>query len=69
MKRSRKTPEYLPSNWTTEQDCFLIENSEVPIEELKKHLAFSFDEDTIQSRKEILGLSRRQRQMRKFLNT
>ncbi len=66
MKRQRKRPEYLPSNWTTEQDCFLIENSELPIEELMNHLPF--DEEEIQSRKELLGLSRRQRQMRKFLN-
>ena len=67
MKRQRKRPEYLPSNWTTELDCFLIENSEFPIEELMKYLPFH--EEEIQSRKVILGLSRRQRQMRKFLNS
>lgn len=67
MKRQRKKLEYSPSNWTTEQDCFLIENSELPIEELMNHLPF--DEEEIQSRKELLGLSRRQRQMRKFLNS
>lgn len=67
MKRQRKKLEYSPSNWTTDQDCFLIENSELPIEELMNHL--SFDEEEIQSRKEILGLGRRQRQMRKFLNS
>lgn len=67
MKRSRKKPEYLLTKWTTDQDCFLIENSELPIEELMNHL--SFDEEEIQSRKEILGLGRRQRQMRKFLNS
>ena len=65
MKRQRKRPKYLPSNWTTEQDCFLIENSELPIDELIKHLGF--DEEEILSRKEILGLTRRQRQMRKYL--
>lgn len=67
MKRQRKRPKYLPSNWTTEQDCFLIENSELPIEDLMNHLPF--DEEEIQIRKELLGLSRRQRQMRKFLNS
>ena len=67
MKRQRKRLEYSPSNWTVDHDCFLIENSELPIEELMNHLPF--DEEEIQIRKVILGLSRRQRQMRKFLNT
>ena len=65
MKRSRKKPEYLLTKWTTDQDCFLIENSELPIDELIKHLGF--DEEEILSRKEILGLTRRQRKMRKYL--
>lgn len=65
MKRSRKKPEYILTKSTTDQDCFLIENSELSIEELIKHLGF--DEEEIISRKEIFGLSRRQRQMRKYL--
>ncbi|USE82045.1 acyl-CoA thioesterase [Acinetobacter tibetensis] len=65
MKKPRKKPEYPPSNWTIDQDSFLIENSSMPIEELLEHLPFN--EDEILHRKEILGLSRRQKQMRKFL--
>lgn len=63
MKRPRKKPEYSASNWTTEQDCYLIEHSSMSIEELIVELPYS--EDEIMARKEVLGLVRRARQMRK----
>lgn len=66
MKRQSKKSEHITSNWTTEQDIFLIENSVMAIEELINHLPFT--EDEIIKRKEVLGLTRRHRQMRKFLS-
>ncbi|MCF0264293.1 acyl-CoA thioesterase [Acinetobacter guillouiae] len=66
MKRLSKKPEHITSNWSTEQDSFLIENSVMVIEELINHLPFT--EDEIIKRKEVLGLTRRHIQMRKFLS-
>lgn len=63
MKRPRKKPEHAASNWTTEQDCYLIEHSLMSIEDLIVELPYS--EDEIMARKEVLGLVRRARQMRK----
>ncbi|MEJ5034271.1 acyl-CoA thioesterase [Acinetobacter sp. MYb177] len=67
MKRHRKKSEHINSNWTIEQDSFLIENSSMPIEGLINQLPFTKDE--IINRKEVLGLTRRQKQLRKFLST
>ena len=67
MKRRRKKSEHINSNWTIEQDSFLIENSSMSIEGLKNQLPFT--EDEILNRKEVLGLTRRQKQLRKFLST
>lgn len=53
-------------SWHITQDCYLIENSSLPDEELQKHLPFSVDE--IHERKQILGLLRRRSQFRKFLD-
>lgn len=64
MKRNRIKPERNVSIWTTEQDCFLIENSSLSIEELIEHLPFS--EEEIRVRKSALGLIRRQRQMNRM---
>lgn len=62
MKKSRN--KLVPNtNWTTEQDIYLIENSSLELSELCSCLPFS--EDQIIERKEILGLIRRERQMRK----
>ncbi|MDR6541599.1 hypothetical protein ABIC56_002777 [Acinetobacter bereziniae] len=63
MKRHRKKTEFPKTNWTTEQDCFLIENSDLSIIELLNYLPFSDEE--ILDRKEVLGLIRRAKQMRK----
>ncbi len=63
MKRHRKKTEFQKTNWTTEQDCFLIENSDLSIIELLNYLPFSDEE--ILDRKEVLGLIRRAKQMRK----
>ena len=44
MKRQSKKSEHITSNWTTEQDSFLIENSFMVIEQLINHLPFTEDE-------------------------
>ena len=44
MKRYLKQTESTTSNWTTEQDCFLIENNSLSIYELIEHLPFSEEE-------------------------
>lgn len=63
MKRPRKKIEYPDSKWTVEQDSFLIENSSLSNDDLIKNLPYSDEE--IRERKELLGLIRRQRQMRR----
>jgi hypothetical protein len=64
MKRYLKQTKSTISNWTTEQDCFLIENNSLPIHELIKHLPFS--EEEIRVRRAVLGLVRRDKQMRTY---
>ncbi|CAA0260375.1 hypothetical protein ABKPCSM17A_03032 [Acinetobacter baumannii] len=64
MKRYWKQTESIASRWTTEQDCFLIENNSLSIDELKEHLPFS--EDEIRVRRSVLGLVRRDQQMRPY---
>ncbi|WP_032810595.1 hypothetical protein [Acinetobacter vivianii] len=64
MKRSHLKPEFPAPDWSTEQDCFLIENSALPIELLILNLPFS--EEEIRARKTVLGLVRRQRQMNRI---
>ncbi|KAF1027445.1 MAG: hypothetical protein GAK29_00690 [Acinetobacter bereziniae] len=51
------------TNWSTDQDCYLIENSTQQMSVLLSNLPFS--EDEIRQRKEVLGLVRRQKQMMK----
>lgn len=65
MKRLQKKLQSPLSNWTTDQDCYLIENSVLPIESLVQHLPFT--EEEIRKRKETLGLVRRQTQMMKAI--
>lgn len=65
-KRPYRKPEFAPSTWTTVQDCYLIENSMLPDDVLLQHLPFSLDE--IYERKEVLGLIRRRRQLRKLFD-
>ena len=64
-KRPYRKPEFPSSAWTTEQDCYLIEHSLAPLSELIEKLPFN--EEEIQQRKEILGLIRRSKQLRKFI--
>ncbi|KAB0627324.1 acyl-CoA thioesterase [Acinetobacter gandensis] len=59
-----KLKNQLDVQWTTEQDCYLIENSTIPLEQLMNVLNFS--EDEIHQRKEILGLYRRERQIQRM---
>lgn len=62
MKRYLKQIESTTSNWTTEQDCFLIENNSLSIHELTEQLPFS--EEEIRVRRSVLGLMRRDKQMK-----
>lgn len=64
MKHYYKQTESAASHWTTEQDCFLIENNSLSIDELKEHLPFS--EEEIRVRRSVLGLVRRDQQMRPY---
>ncbi len=64
MKRYYKQTGSVASHWTTEQDCFLIENNSLSIDELKEHLPFS--EEEIRVRRSVLGLVRRDQQMRPY---
>ncbi|WPP57270.1 hypothetical protein SOI69_08425 [Acinetobacter pittii] len=64
MKRYLKQTESATSNWTTEQDCFLIENNSLSIYELIEHLHFS--EEEIRVRRAVLGLVRRDKQMKTY---
>ncbi|QPF37102.1 acyl-CoA thioesterase [Acinetobacter sp. TTH0-4] len=62
---SIQTAKIVPaSQWTIEQDIYLIENSALNLNELCKHLPYT--EDQIRQRKQTLGLIRRERQMRPF---
>ena len=63
MKRPRRSKVIPVSTWTTEQDIYLIENSALDMSELCKQLPYS--EEEITDRKEILGLIRREWQMRR----
>ena len=64
MKQSQRKLVAPTSQWTIEQDIYLIENSALNLNELRKHLPNT--EDQIRQRKQILGLIRRERQMRPF---
>ncbi|MEQ1066959.1 hypothetical protein ABLB96_13880 [Acinetobacter sp. XH1741] len=64
MKRYYKQTEPMVSHWTTEQDCFLIENNSLSIGELTQYLPFS--EEEIRVRRSVLGLVRRDQQMRPY---
>ncbi len=52
--------------WSTDQDCLLIENNQLPIDQLCEMLSYTKDE--ILKRKQILGLTRRDFSLKK-LNT
>lgn len=64
MKHYLKQTESATTNWTTEQDCFLIENNSLSICELIEHLPFS--EEEIRVRRAVLGLVRRDKQMKAY---
>ena len=64
MKQSQRKLVAPTSEWTIEQDIYLIENSALNLNELCKHLPYT--EDQIRQRKQILGLIRREWQMRPF---
>lgn len=64
MKRYLKHTELTTSTWTTEQDCFLIENNFLSIQELIEQLPFS--EEEIRVRRAVLGLVRRDKQMKTY---
>jgi len=64
MKRYLKQIESTTSTWSTEQDCFLIENNFLSIQELIEQLPFS--EEEIRVRRAVLGLVRRDKQMKTY---
>ena len=64
MKQSQRKLVAPTSEWTIEQDIYLIENSALNLNELCKHLPYT--EDQIRQRKQTLGLIRRERQMKPF---
>lgn len=51
--------------WSTEQDIYLIEYSHCSMAELSQHLPYS--EEQILQRKVILGLSTREKQLRRLI--
>ena len=63
-KYAYRTAVMVISTWTTEQDCYLIEHSLMSNDQLADQLPYSQDE--INERKQILGLIRRNRQLRRF---
>ena len=60
----RKIRKLQNSNWSTEQDIFLIENNHLNIDELVEILPFNSEE--IVDRKSVLGLIRREFSLRKI---
>lgn len=60
----RKIRKFQNSDWSTEQDIFLIENNQLSIDELVKILPFNGEE--IVDRKSVLGLIRREISLRKI---
>ena len=64
MKQSQRKLVAPTSQWTIEQDIYLIENSALNLNELRKHLPYT--EEQIRQRKQTLGLIRRERQMKPF---
>jgi hypothetical protein len=64
-KRLRKKPEVL-STWTTEQDIYLIEHNTLDLEILCQNLPYTRDE--ILERKAVLGLIRREWQLKRLQN-
>ena len=64
-RRHRKKPELL-STWTTEQDIYLIEHNMLDLEILCQNLPYTRDE--ILERKAVLGLIRREWQLKRLQN-
>ena len=64
MKRAAKVQSTASSEWTTEQDIYLIEHSTTSLAELCVRLPFT--DTQILERKKRLGLIRRARQMSQF---
>ncbi|TCB50732.1 acyl-CoA thioesterase [Acinetobacter sp. ANC 4779] len=62
-RRSRKQLE-ATTHWTREQDSYLIENHLLTFAELRIKLPFT--DDQIIQRKKLLGLLRRERQLRRI---
>jgi len=58
------TKQLLSSAWSTDQDCFLIENNHLTVDQLAEILPYQHDE--IIARKRQLGLLRRDFYMKKL---
>ncbi len=62
MRRKQKDLKMNESNWSNDQDSYLIENNSLTIDQVMLYLPFS--ENEIKARKQILGLYKRYRQMK-----
>ncbi len=52
------------AKWSREQDIYLIEHNHLPLAELMQQLCFN--EEEINARRKVLGLTTRLKQMRKL---
>ncbi len=65
VNTKKLTAKLLTAHWTREQDIILIENNNLPIEQLSEMLKSS--QEDIMARRKVLGLVTRNKQLRRLL--
>lgn len=65
VNTKKLTAKLLTAHWTREQDIILIENNNLPIEQLIEMLKCS--QEDIMARRKVLGLVTRNKQLRRLL--
>lgn len=65
VNTKKLTAKLLTAHWTREQDIILIENNNLPIEQLIEMLKCS--QEGIMARRKVLGLVTRNKQLRRLL--
>lgn len=65
VNTKKLTGKLLTAHWTREQDIILIENNNLPIEQLSEMLNCS--QEDIMARRKVLGLVTRNKQLRRLL--
>ncbi|MCO8068126.1 hypothetical protein [Acinetobacter schindleri] len=65
VNTKKLTAKLLTAHWTREQDIILIENNNLPIEQLSEMLNCS--QEDIMARRKVLGLVTRNKQLRRLL--